>query len=628
MSEFTVMSQEVKKGIHVSLADAVMIIAGIMAGLCCMHYQACLLSFCVMGYFFQKSLIQFVEFVISFFLFACITNTICFYQSCLLFLFFCLLILFVRVIHASLFHWMPWILSGTGFLMVLVYSSNVELSMKAAVFSFMLMKLCSNEKILVQKDWIISEMMFSVLVSIGLIWSSSFLSDQQILIANALFMCSAALRFEASSSIGLLFLLCVLGNFQHVLLCWILPAVSLIWLKQNKVTAFLIYPVLCALVQGSQCFFAALFVISVALALPSQEKLIFLDQEHEDDLMKIRLRNAQNQLHHHLLQFSQLFDLIADYYDGSFHKETEFLRGMSASMSTLSLKMKQCALSQEDEAWKISELLKGYHYDIIKTYVSYSDDGSIQIRVVINECVLKDVEDVILPLLQMNVDQSLKLVSCRKANRLTGSMQIELAGKTPYRMKAKTYRVVNEEKISGDTCSVFHDRNHIICTISDGMGVGKKAQDASRFVTEAAQRLHSCGMPIENIVKCINSLCTLSSSEHFATLDFMCFDALNHQVVMAKNGAAPSYLIRGKQIIKIEGHSLPLGIVHQICTDCYQVEVKRHDLIIMCSDGCTESMIQNWLRSTNLNELKNHVEYSLSECEKRDDMSVIVAEVL
>ncbi len=629
MSEISVLGKEIKRGIKVSFADALMVISGIASGICSNQSATGILSFCVLGYFFQKSLIQFCEFVIPLFLFAAFSSIINFYQLFLLFLFFCLLILFVRVIHASLFHWMPWIVSGTGFLMMLVSTSNVSMSVKAAFFSFVLMKLCSNEKILVQKDFVISEMMFGVLCCLWVIWLESVLSVSQMNLLCAVLMCAAALSFETSASVAVFLMLMALGNGRSDLLEWLLPSVSLIWMKRSKGTLIIFYPLMCTVFhQDAFSLPASLFVIGVVLCLPKREKLTFLEQDNEQDLLKVRLRNSQQQLQHHLRQFSQMFDLIADYYQGSFQKETEFLRGMSSSMSALSLHMKQCALSNEDEAWKIAELLKGYHYDIVKVYVAYSDDGSMRISISLYECVLKDVEDVILPLLQMNVDQSLRVVSCRKTQKLSGLMQIELSGKTPYRFKTKVYRVLNEEQISGDACSVFQYRNHTICTISDGMGAGKKASKASCFVTELSQRLLSCGMPIEHIVKCINSICTLNDNEHFATLDFMCFDSLNHQVVMAKNGAAPSYLIRGKEVLKIEGHSLPLGIIHQIETDCFQMEVRRKDILLMCSDGCDESMIQKWLKCTDAEKMKRMIESMLNECEKRDDMSVIVAEVL
>ena len=220
------------------------------------------------------------------------------------------------------------------------------------------------------------------------------------------------------------------------------------------------------------------------------------------------------------------------------------------------------------------------------------------------------------------------MISYRKAQKFSSAVRLEFSTKKPLGIKARAYRSLNHELISGDTCSIFQSGNHTICTISDGMGTGKTAEKTSQFVTALTQRLLVCGMPIEMIVKCINSLCTLNRNDQYATLDFMCMDALNHRIVLSKNGAAPSYLIRGAEVIKIEGHALPLGIVKKINADCYQMDVKSKDVVVMCSDGADEAMIQNWLSCKGASELKRMVEHDLKQPNKKDDVTVIVAEIL
>ncbi len=629
MSELSVMRKEVKKGIKVSFADAVMVFAGVCAGLHCQYLLVQLLSFCVLGYFFQKSLQQFCEFLAGFLVCAASAGIISVYQQFLLVLFFCLMVLFVRVIHASMFHAMPWIVSATGFLIALVNTSNFIMSLKAGVFAFILMRMCSSEKILIQKEFRISEMMLSVLILLWMIWLEPLISRQQWIFLNAFVMSAAALYFDGGSAAAMFGLLWLRGAQVPELLNWLFPSAMLFFLRNMKAGLLFVYPVLCVLMQETMLSaVAALFIISLILCFPERKDVQFLVYDNEDSLLKMRLRNKEHLLEHHLHQFSQIFDLIADYYESSFKSEVEFIKGMSASMSHLALNMKQCAFSQEDEAFRITELLKGYQYDINKVYVSYSDAGSIHVRILFHELNPKDAEDVILPLLQMNVNQHLKLVSCKKAQKFSGAVNVEFAGQIPYGFKAKVYQVLNEEKISGDTCAVFQHKHHTVCTISDGMGIGKNAQKTSGFVTCLTQRLLSCGMPIERVVRCINELCALNQNEHFATLDFLCFDALNHRVVMAKNGASPSYLIRGKEVMKIEGHALPLGIVEKISADCYQMDVKRKDIFLMCSDGCDEELIQKWIEIGDVEKMRKNIVKTLNECEKKDDISVIVAEVL
>jgi len=153
MSELSITGKEVKKGISLSLADAVMFFVGVCAGIHSQNLLVELLSFCVLGYFFQKSLQQFVEFLAGFLLCSSLSGILNVYQQFLLVMFFGLLVLFVRVIHASMFHAMPWILLMTGLLIALVSTSNFLTAFKAGIFAFVLMKMCSNEKILIQKEF-------------------------------------------------------------------------------------------------------------------------------------------------------------------------------------------------------------------------------------------------------------------------------------------------------------------------------------------------------------------------------------------------------------------------------------------------------------------------------------------
>ena len=629
MSELSIIQKESRKGIGFKVSDGFLAVSGFCAGIASNELLAQVLFFCVLGYFFQKSLWECTEFALMFFVGSFFCGLLQLYQNFLIFLFFALLILFARVVHASMFHVMPWILSAVSFLMVLVRTSGFMLSFQAALMSFVLMKLCSSEKILIQRSFKISSLTFSFLILILSLSLRSVLSSQQFLFLCALLMVVSAVHFETQTVLVIFGILNVLMKFDQSAFVWLFSGLLVHFLRGMGMKLMAFYPVICAVLTESVWNApAGLLMISLALCLPERNSLSFLETEHEDHLLKMRIRHKEQLLQHQLNQFSQVFDLIAEYYASFYEAESSFLRGMAESLSLLSLQMKQSAFTSDDEAWKITELLKGMHYDVIRIHVTQSDSGMRKVEMLINGCVRKDVDDVILPMVRMSIDPHLKVISVRKAQKFSDTVRIEMAGEVPLVLRAKAYRTLDENRISGDTCSIFQNGNLTICTISDGMGIGESAQKASSFMTYLTQRLVSCGIPIEMAVKSINSLCSLHPKEQFATLDFMCFDAMNHQVIFSKNGAAPSYLIRERKVMKIEGHALPLGIVEKISADCCMMEVKKKDLILMCSDGAEEDLIQQWLLCTDANELRKTIEKSIKECQKRDDLSVIVAEVL
>ena len=629
MSELSIIKKEVRKGIQLGASDLWMLLTGLCAGISSAATLTGILVFCTLGYFYQKSLQQFFEFLLTFLLGSLYVSFTLVYQNVLLVMFFCLLLLFVRVLHISLFHCMPMLIGSVCFLAAVVHLSSVYLGLQAALCGFVLMKLCSSERILIRREFVISEMIMSILIALTALLLQRFISSQQLLFLVILYLCFCALYFQGEAFLASLFLFSAICQNDASLLMWIAGVIVLYFLQSIRKTMFFIFPfVITIMTKQIEQGALALLIMVIVHYLPQRSLIPFLDQHNEDHLLKLRLRNKEQVLQHHLHQFSHVFDLIADYYGEHFDREVSFLQGMSQVMSELSLSMKQCALSQEDEAVRIMEILKGYHYDVMKVYVSQSDTGSLHVVLMINDCLRKDVDDVVLPVLQMNVNQNLKLVSYRKAQKFSNTVRMEFASEKPCGFKAKAYRSLDQNKVSGDTCAIFQSGNHTICTISDGMGTGKIAEKTSQFVTALTQRLLVCGMPIEMIVKCINSLCTLHRNDQYATLDFMCMDALNHRIILSKNGAAPSYLIRGSEVLKIEGHALPLGIVKQINADCYQLDVKAKDVIVMCSDGADEQMIQKWMCCRSVSELKRTVEQCLKQQNKKDDITVIVAEIL
>ena len=629
MSEVSIIKKEVKKGLQITASDFFMLGSGLCAGLNSTESLTGLLIFCILGYFFQKSLQQFFEFLLMFLLASGLQSGALLYQNGLIVLFFGLMVLFVRIIHASMFHCMPYLVSLVSFLSALVYFSDVYTGLQYALCGFVLMKLCSSERILIRREFVISEMMMSVIMTLFLVSLQSFFSAGEMLFLVVLLMSYCAYTFHTEAWIATAGLFYLMMNQDVQLIPWMVCVCVMYFLKSMKTGLFFVFPLICLIINQSLVSGAfGVVIMGIVLNLPERSLLFFLDQHNEDHLLKLRLRNKEQLLQHHLNQFSHVFDLIADYYEESFLREVQFIKGMSSAMSELSLTMKQCALSQEDEAVHIMELLKGYRYDVLKVYVSHSDTGCLHLVILLNDCLRKDVDDVVLPVLQMNINSNLKLISYRKAQKFSNTVRLEFSSKKPLGIKAKAYRSLDQERTSGDTCAIFQSGNHTICTISDGMGTGVQAEKTSGFVTALTQRLLVCGMPIEMIVRCINSLCTLSHQDQFATLDFLCVDALNHRVILSKNGAAPSYLIRGNETLKIEGHSLPLGIIKEISPDCYQVDVRSRDVLIMCSDGADERMIQKWLKTRNIAELRQSIEQTLKVHDKKDDITVIVAEIL
>ena len=176
--------------------------------------------------------------------------------------------------------------------------------------------------------------------------------------------------------------------------------------------------------------------------------------------------------------------------------------------------------------------------------------------------------------------------------------------------------------------------------LSDGMGKGIKAAAGSRLVVTRLRRNLKAGMPVAKAIKEVNrymieqaeaaarrqngtefaAVSTQSagtsagtelanplasdpnsgtelaaarreaaSGEDFATVDLTVIDRQSRRAKFYKMGAATSFIMRQGRVRRIKGAALPVGIIPKLRLAHISAELKEGDLIVMASDGITES---------------------------------------
>lgn len=356
-------------------------------------------------------------------------------------------------------------------------------------------------------------------------------------------------------------------------------------------------------------------------------RLILLSKT-EEDYSKRQYALQKHLLEHQLNQFVLIFKSISAYFKENHTLETSFIEGMAESMRLLSIQLKRVSGSLQEESIRIYEILKGYNYPILKVNVSENEQGQKRIELFFKECKRQEVHEMILPLLKMSIDPSLKLISFSPERSFRPMARLELANALEMKIKTCKLQIRKLPEASGDTCGVFKWRQYTICTLSDGMGVGKNAQTDSKFVTELTQQLFSCGIPPEMAVKSMNSLLRLKNEESFATLDMLVFDGIKQEVYLSKSGACATLLIRDNQILSIQGQALPLGIIEEIEADCFKLKCCKGDCFILFSDGIEEEELKKWLLSCKKEEYKAVLQAKMEAMNAYDDGTVFLAEVI
>lgn len=194
-----------------------------------------------------------------------------------------------------------------------------------------------------------------------------------------------------------------------------------------------------------------------------------------------------------------------------------------------------------------------------------------------------------------------------------------------------------ESSVSGDTVSTFTTENgYFFAALSDGMGSGERAREASAFVTEYLERILSFGASFDTVMYMLNHSLRRQRGECSASVDLFEFDLYTAEATFVKSGAAPSYVKRNSSIFRIRSQTAPIGLMHSIDSEKIRVEIKDGDYVIMLSDGIFQSQEEApWLlealAAPPKRELPEYAEYILGLARKNnkgyDDMTVTVLKI-
>ena len=198
-------------------------------------------------------------------------------------------------------------------------------------------------------------------------------------------------------------------------------------------------------------------------------------------------------------------------------------------------------------------------------------------------------------------------------------------------------------KPSGDSnLQIRLNDGKYLLAISDGMGNGKKAQDASKFVINTLNTLLSNGFEKNETIQLINSELNFNKDdEMYATIDMSILDLYNGKILISKNGACNTYIKNKRSISVYKGNNLPVGIIQETSLNNQEADLNEGDIILMCSDGliaCKNEMKADWieefLKNIDTNNVQKIADLITNEAidnsfgVPQDDITVIVAKII
>ena len=155
-----------------------------------------------------------------------------------------------------------------------------------------------------------------------------------------------------------------------------------------------------------------------------------------------------------------------------------------------------------------------------------------------------------------------------------------------------------ENEVCGDSMSVFSDGDgHFFSCISDGMGSGRRAANASRICVEFIEKMLSSGAAsygrsAKSVIEMLNGFLRTknfgSINECSSTVDLLELDLVNKSAFFCKCGAAPTYVFRSGSLFKLRSETLPIGIMDKVDCRAIKFDVDAGDLLVMVSDGVVQ----------------------------------------
>ena len=195
--------------------------------------------------------------------------------------------------------------------------------------------------------------------------------------------------------------------------------------------------------------------------------------------------------------------------------------------------------------------------------------------------------------------------------------------------------------VSGDTVNLFSNRkDYFYALISDGMGAGREAAFTSNLCSTFLEKMLRAGNRAGTSLRMLNNLilsrCSDSTGECSSTIDLIELDLITGGTSFIKGGAAPSFVIRGGTVHRLQAGTAPIGIIRKLDTQVSRFDLRAGDTVVMISDGIMQDDPEcKWLTGflnncaeTDPEEIVYEICLHASESPVHDDCSAVALRIL
>lgn len=203
-----------------------------------------------------------------------------------------------------------------------------------------------------------------------------------------------------------------------------------------------------------------------------------------------------------------------------------------------------------------------------------------------------------------------------------GTCGFRIAPCPRYKVEIGKAKVASQE-VSGDSQITFEiSSSKVAIVLSDGMGVGLKAQTESNVTVRLLERMIKAGYDLATAVSLINRLLMIRNQDDmFVTIDLVVVDLFSGQLEFVKIGAAPSFIKRGREVEIIHNHALPVGVLSQVDVQSDRRTLKEGEVLVMTTDGVLDAQ-------RNIARKDEWMCWNLRRLQTAEDMATVAEDIL
>ncbi|WP_026895564.1 stage II sporulation protein E [Clostridiisalibacter paucivorans] len=321
------------------------------------------------------------------------------------------------------------------------------------------------------------------------------------------------------------------------------------------------------------------------------------------------------------------------------------LEGVSQIISTLSEDISKDVKIKRNVEEDIWTNLINQNIEVKKVLVTEYEDGEFEIYLEIaNNDMSTLIEKKVISTVSKVVGMELKRDDFFDDGSIRNRVKFKLIKTNKFEAITKVAKYESSmDAISGDSFTFGEKDNKYYVALSDGMGIGKRANRESEVTISILEKLLQAGYDKELALKTINSILVLKSEDEMSsTIDVSHIDLYTGRTQFIKAGSAPTFIKRDDTVEVINSNSLPAGILKEVDFNVYEKDLKNGDLIIMVSDGVLDANKdiddkEKWLcesinnmGTVNPQKLANYIldlALDVATDEDIDDMTVLVTKV-